>query len=63
MIGAFATQPRFQGGGSSHINATRTDVALDEIRALAADQGSTVLAAQGFTLDTDASEGENAVSS
>ena len=59
MIGAFATQPRFQGGGSSHINATRTDVALDEIRTLAADQGSTVISAPGFTLDTDPSGSEN----
>ncbi|WP_127473291.1 glycoside hydrolase family 3 C-terminal domain-containing protein [Microbacterium sulfonylureivorans] len=61
VIGAFATQPRFQGGGSSHINPTRTDVTLDEIRTLAADQGSTVVSAQGYALDdTDPSSGQNA---
>ena len=60
VIGAFATQPRFQGGGSSHINATRTDVALDEIRTLAAHRGSPVLSAAGFTLQTDLTEDENA---
>ena len=61
VIGPFATQPRFQGGGSSHINTTRTDVALDEIRTLAAEHGSTVVAAQGFALDDpDPSSGQNA---
>ncbi|KQZ84971.1 beta-glucosidase [Microbacterium sp. Root166] len=59
VIGAFATEPRFQGGGSSHINAARTDVALDEIRSLAAGQGSTVVSAQGYSLDADASSGQS----
>ena len=53
VVGAFATQPRYQGGGSSHINPTRVDVALDEIRALAHAQGSTVIAEPGFSLDAD----------
>uniref|UniRef100_UPI0021F33EDE glycoside hydrolase family 3 C-terminal domain-containing protein n=1 Tax=Mycolicibacterium psychrotolerans TaxID=216929 RepID=UPI0021F33EDE len=35
VIGAFAVEPRYQGGGSSKINPTRLDTALDEIRALA----------------------------
>ncbi|MEU6426843.1 glycoside hydrolase family 3 C-terminal domain-containing protein [Microbispora sp. NPDC046973] len=47
VIGEFAVRPRFQGGGSSHINATRVDAALDAIRALAPD----VAYAQGFSLD------------
>ncbi|WP_328710421.1 glycoside hydrolase family 3 C-terminal domain-containing protein [Microbispora hainanensis] len=47
VIGEFAAKPRFQGGGSSHINATRVDAALDAIRAHAPD----VAYAQGFTLD------------
>jgi beta-glucosidase len=34
VVGAFATEPRFQGGGSSHVNPTRVDTALDAIRAL-----------------------------
>ncbi len=47
VIGEFAVRPRFQGGGSSHIHATRVDAALDAIRALAPD----VAYAQGFSLD------------
>jgi beta-glucosidase len=35
VIGRFATEARFQGGGSSHVNASRVDVPLDEIKALA----------------------------
>lgn len=60
VIGAFAAQPRFQGGGSSHINATRTDVALEEIRAIASERGSTVLTAEGFILDREPSAAEAA---
>lgn len=36
-IGTFATEPRYQGGGSSHVNPTRLDTPLDEIRAIAGD--------------------------
>ena len=32
VIGAFAEQPRYQGAGSSLINPTRLDTALDELR-------------------------------
>jgi beta-glucosidase len=53
VIGAFATEPRFQGGGSSHMNPTRVDVPLDEIRALAAQRGVSVDHARGFTADGD----------
>jgi beta-glucosidase len=53
VIGAFATEPRFQGGGSSHINATRTDLALDEIRTLAGPRNVQVLDSPGFPLDPD----------
>jgi beta-glucosidase len=49
VIGAFATAPRYQGGGSSHINATRTDTALDAVKALAAKPDNVRFAA-GFTL-------------
>lgn len=51
IIGAFATEPRFQGGGSSHINPTRVDVALDAIRDQAWTEGVTVEHSQGFSLD------------
>ncbi len=37
VIGRLAEQPRFQGGGSSRVNPTRLDIALDEIRRLAGD--------------------------
>ncbi|MHA3022583.1 glycoside hydrolase family 3 C-terminal domain-containing protein [Mycobacterium sp. BMJ-28] len=37
VIGGFAREPRYQGGGSSHVNPTRLDIALDEIRRLAGD--------------------------
>lgn len=37
VIGGFAQEPRYQGGGSSHVNPTRLDVPLDEIERLAGD--------------------------
>ena len=47
VIGEFAAKPRYQGAGSSMINPTRVDTALDEIRALAAGD---VAYAQGFSV-------------
>lgn len=35
VVGKFAADPRFQGGGSSHVNPTRIDSPLDAIRSLA----------------------------
>ena len=35
VIGEFAVEPRFMGGGSSHINPTRVDKALEEMKKLA----------------------------
>ncbi|WP_394525651.1 glycoside hydrolase family 3 C-terminal domain-containing protein [Paenarthrobacter nicotinovorans] len=49
VIGAFATAPRYQGGGSSHVNPTKVDVPLHEIRAIAGE--TSVLYAEGFTTD------------
>ncbi|BCW78334.1 glycoside hydrolase family 3 C-terminal domain-containing protein [Arthrobacter sp. NicSoilC5] len=51
VIGPFAASPRFQGGGSSHINATRTDSALEELTALANERNATVDYATGFSLE------------
>ena len=46
VLGEFAEQPRYQGGGSSHVNATRVDVPLEELRrALGEDR---VLYAPGY---------------
>ncbi|MDR6438697.1 beta-glucosidase [Paenarthrobacter nicotinovorans] len=33
VLGEFAQKPRYQGGGSSHVNPTRVDIPLDELRA------------------------------
>jgi beta-glucosidase len=46
VIGEFAEQPRYQGGGSSHVTPTRLDVPLEEIRARA-----DVTFAPGFSTD------------
>ncbi|WP_431074358.1 glycoside hydrolase family 3 C-terminal domain-containing protein [Microbacterium phyllosphaerae] len=47
VIGAFATEPRFQGAGSSLINPTRVDKALDELRAVG---GGHVSYAAGYSV-------------
>ncbi|WP_334148466.1 glycoside hydrolase family 3 C-terminal domain-containing protein [Microbacterium sp.] len=47
VIGAFATEPRFQGAGSSLINPTRVDTALDQLRAIG---GDNVSYAPGFAV-------------
>ncbi len=49
VIGEFARSPRFQGAGSSQVNPTRVDNALDAIRA-AAGEGLQVSFAPGFAL-------------
>ena len=33
VLGELAEHPQYQGGGSSHVNATRVDIPLDELRA------------------------------
>jgi beta-glucosidase len=48
VLGEFARTPRYQGAGSSQINPTRVDSALDAIRAEASGD---VTFAPGFTLD------------
>lgn len=41
VLGALAAEPQYQGGGSSHVNPTRLDIPLDELRdALGADNVS-----------------------
>jgi beta-glucosidase len=47
VVGEFARSPRYQGGGSSRVNATRVESALDAVRELA--PGATF--APGFALD------------
>ncbi|MGY1823073.1 glycoside hydrolase family 3 C-terminal domain-containing protein [Geodermatophilus sp. SYSU D00079] len=48
VVGEFARTPRFQGGGSSHVHATRVEAALDAVQELA---GVEVPFAPGFALD------------
>ena len=48
VIGEFARTPRYQGGGSSKVNPTQVDAALDAIAARAAHE---VVFEPGFTLD------------
>jgi beta-glucosidase len=57
VIGEFAHTPRYQGAGSSMINPTRLDTALDEIRALAEGE---VSYAQGFSNALEVSADETA---
>jgi beta-glucosidase len=51
VIGEFARTPRYQGAGSSQVNATMVDTALDELRAAVGDT-VTVSFAPGFVLDS-----------
>jgi beta-glucosidase len=56
VIGHFAAAPRYQGGGSSHINATREESALESIREHAARLGAEVTYSPGFTASDHAPE-------
>ncbi|CRK83387.1 glycoside hydrolase family 3 C-terminal domain-containing protein [Neobacillus massiliamazoniensis] len=52
VIGGFAKTPRFQGGGSSHINPTKLENILEEIETVSG-KNTTVLFAQGYNLNSD----------
>ncbi|MEK5253308.1 glycoside hydrolase family 3 C-terminal domain-containing protein [Paenibacillus sp. FSL F4-0125] len=51
VIGEFARNPRYQGGGSSHVNPTKLDDAFEEMKALAG--SAELLYAQGYELNHD----------
>ena len=51
VIGEFARTPRFQGAGSSQVNPTRVDVAVEELRSGVPDQVEVAFAA-GYGIDT-----------
>lgn len=51
VIGAMAEQVRYQGGGSSHINPTKVDNILDEMKA--AGEKAEIRFAKGYHLDRD----------
>ncbi|MCD8014776.1 MAG: glycoside hydrolase family 3 C-terminal domain-containing protein [Lachnospiraceae bacterium] len=48
FIGEFAAKPRFQGGGSSHINCFRVSSVLDEVK-----DNTNITYAKGFAADRD----------
>ncbi len=48
FIGKYAKEPRFQGGGSSHINAFRVESSLDAVKTAVSVQEENVVYAQGF---------------
>lgn len=50
VIGGFAKNPRYQGGGSSHINPTRLENAYDEIVKL---NGIDTTYVEGYVLEND----------
>lgn len=52
VIGEFAQNPRYQGGGSSHVNPTQLDKAFDEITKLVGSNGN-VSYAPGYDLESD----------
>ncbi len=54
FIGEFAAKPRFQGGGSSHINCFKTTSALEA----AQEQGLSVTYAQGYSVAQDSASDE-----
>ncbi|WP_145152912.1 beta-glucosidase [Paenibacillus xylanexedens] len=52
LIGAFARKPRFQGGGSSHINPTKVDDIVEEMTQVAG-EGVTFSYAPGYRIEAD----------
>jgi len=52
VIGAFATKPRYQGGGSSHVNPTKLENSLEEIEKKCAGKAN-VFYARGYEVDSD----------
>jgi beta-glucosidase len=55
VIGEFARTPRFQGAGSSQVNPTRVDSALEALRT-ALDGRREVTFAPGFVIESDAAD-------
>ncbi|MFT3984986.1 MAG: glycoside hydrolase family 3 C-terminal domain-containing protein [Lachnospiraceae bacterium] len=53
VIGAFAENPRYQGGGSSHINSTKTESAIDVLSG-----NPNVAYAKGYDVKADALDKE-----
>ncbi len=58
VIGAFAKAPRYQGGGSSHVNPVRLDNAFDEM-VVSAGPEAEILYAAGYKIDKSQNGFEN----
>ena len=52
IIGEFAKKPRYQGGGSSHVNPTKLDNALEEIEKIVQGKAKLIYE-EGYKLETD----------
>ncbi|WP_242212853.1 glycoside hydrolase family 3 C-terminal domain-containing protein [Bacillus cereus group sp. BfR-BA-01383] len=52
VIGGFAKQPRYQGGGSSHINPTKLESILEEIETVSGEK-TNILFAKGYDIASD----------
>ncbi len=52
VIGALAVNPRYQGGGSSHINPTKMDDIFAEIKKITA-QKTKIVYSEGYSLEDD----------
>ena len=52
IIGGFAKNPRYQGGGSSHVNPTKLDNALNEIEKIVQEKVK-IIYEEGYSLETD----------
>ncbi|WP_337102145.1 glycoside hydrolase family 3 C-terminal domain-containing protein [Paenibacillus sp. YIM B09110] len=55
VIGALAEEPRYQGGGSSHVNPTKVDRTLDELASVAGAEAAFTYS-KGYDLASDASD-------
>lgn len=56
FIGEFAANPRFQGGGSSHINSCKISSALDAVKDYMAGQETVPVYAQGYSAAAEKSD-------
>jgi beta-glucosidase len=52
VIGEFAQKPRYQGGGSSHVNPTKLENILEEIETVSGDE-TNILFAKGYDINSD----------
>ena len=56
VLGRFAEQPRYQGGGCTLVNPIRISTPLDEIRKIAGEEGIEVSYAAGYSLKSATTE-------